>query len=145
MKKRYKIDREFVISKFGNRCAYCGCDLTLKTMQVDHVIPKAYFKQMALSGSRVPEWLLHLGEGDLNHPDNLHPSCRSCNFYKSTHSLETFRKEIEAQPKRLRERQFTYKLAERFGLVKQVKDKIRFYFEDFPPASAVENIIKKSY
>jgi len=34
-----KINRELVHSKFGGRCAYCGVEITIKQMQVDHIVP----------------------------------------------------------------------------------------------------------
>ena len=36
-KKISKQQREAVFNKYGGRCAYCGCELTLRTMQVDHI------------------------------------------------------------------------------------------------------------
>lgn len=71
--------REQVYQKYNGHCAYCGCKLEYKDMQVDHVIP-VYGKD---------------GSNDL---DNLMPTCRMCNFYKSTYSLEDFRKNLETLP-----------------------------------------------
>lgn len=37
-----KIHRQSVLDKYNGHCAYCGYQLTLKTMQVDHKIPQAH-------------------------------------------------------------------------------------------------------
>ena len=61
-------ERQQIYEKFGGRCAYCGCEITIKDMQADHVVP------------------LHLGgEDDIS---NLYPACRACNHYKSTYTVE---------------------------------------------------------
>jgi hypothetical protein len=78
---------------------------------------------------RVPEFLNHLTDKDLNHSDNLMPSCRICNNWKATHSLETFRNEIAEQLIRLHKYSPNYRLAQRYGLIKEVPKKIIFYFE----------------
>lgn len=40
MSKRKTINkktRKLVFNKYNGHCAYCGCELTMKTMQVDHI------------------------------------------------------------------------------------------------------------
>ena len=101
--------REQVYQKFDGHCAYCGCELAYKDMQVDHVI-SVYGKN---------------GSNDI---DNLMPACRMCNFYKSIFSLEDFRKNLESLHERLR-KPFIYSLALKYGLITEHKDKIVFYFE----------------
>ena len=32
-------ERQQIYEKFGGRCAYCGCKITIKDMQADHVVP----------------------------------------------------------------------------------------------------------
>jgi 5-methylcytosine-specific restriction endonuclease McrA len=107
-------ERIVVFQKYNGHCAYCGCDLAYKDMQIDHFNP-VYVAE------------LHRKEVD-NSFDNLMPTCRACNFYKSTHSLELFRELIQGIPKRL-EKEFIFKLAVKYGII-EVKDKpIKFYFE----------------
>ena len=85
--------------KCNHRCAYCGCELDYKDMQVDHVEPLHRY-----------ETAYAIGEADfLDEIENLMPSCRQCNFYKSTFSLEDFRQ---------------------YGLVEEKMKPIRFYFEE---------------
>lgn len=113
--KRRKLkphERMEVYQKMDGHCAYCGCSLTYEDMQVDHVEP--------LNG-----WS-HRGSDTL---DNMLPACRSCNHYKSTMSIENFRKMVENMPVALARDSVTYKNAVRFGLVIPNPQPIVFYFE----------------
>ena len=101
--------REQVYQKFDGHCAYCGCKLEYKDMQVDHVKSVFYYN----------------GTNDI---DNLLPSCRMCNFYKSTFTLEEFRKNLQTLHERL-QKTFIYRLALKYGLIEEHKKKIKFYFE----------------
>lgn len=77
-KKLTKAERLMVYKKTDGHCAYCGCDLDFKDMQVDHVVP------------------LHCGGEDTM--DNMLPACRSCNHYKGTSTVESFRKKWKTCP-----------------------------------------------
>ncbi|MDY4114623.1 MAG: HNH endonuclease [Blautia sp.] len=66
-----KIDRQKVYDKYNGHCAYCGKPITIKDMQVDHILPKR--------------------NGGKDHIDNLNPSCRLCNHYKRAADIETLR------------------------------------------------------
>ena len=66
-----KIDRQKVYDKYNGHCAYCGKPITIKNMQVDHILPKRL--------------------GGTDDIDNLNPSCRLCNHYKRANSIESFR------------------------------------------------------
>lgn len=101
--------REQVYRKCNGHCAYCGCKLEYKNMQVDHVI-SVY------------------GNDGSNDVENLMPSCRMCNFYKSTFSIEVFRKNLETLYERL-QKLFIYRFALKYGLITEHKDKVMFYFE----------------
>lgn len=101
--------RKQVYEKYNRHCAYCGCELKYKDMEVDHVIPV-------------------YGKDGGNGIDNLLPSCRMCNFYKSTFTLDEFRKNLETLHERLR-KPFIYRLALKYGLVEENRKKIKFYFE----------------
>ena len=104
--------RMTVYQKCEGHCAYCGCSLEYKDMQVDHVIP--------LNG-----W----SEQGTDTVDNMLPACRSCNHYKSRSTLEGFRKMVSAMPDTLMRDSNTYKNAVRFGLVIPNKKPVVFYFE----------------
>ena len=98
-----------VYKKYDGHCAYCGCNLEYKDMQVDHINPLYW----------------HNGEDSI---ENYNPACRMCNFYKSAYTVEKFREQIQTIRDRL-ERNFIYRLAKKYGVVKESTDPIRFYFE----------------
>lgn len=123
-----KPDRKRVYDKFGGKCAYCGCDLNGK-FQIDHLIPQSNFEWHIKNSFRVPSFLSHLTVSDVNHIDNLMPACASCNNYKRTFCLETFRSELQRQPEILRRDRPTVRLAERFGLIKIEEKQVVFHFE----------------
>lgn len=102
-------ERMTVYNKCNGHCAYCGCELEYKAMQVDHI-----------------EAFIHGGADTL---DNMLPACRSCNHYKSSMDLETFRKCLERMPAVLERDCVTYKIAKRFGIVQEGIKKVKFYFE----------------
>lgn len=121
-----KISRKQIHEKYGGKCAYCGQDITIKQMQIDHIIPKrAYSKEhkCLIVGCRKFE------EYGLNDIRNLAPACRPCNNFKSGMPLEDFRAEIAAQPQRLRRYRNQFRLAERFGLIIIIDNPVIFYFE----------------
>lgn len=115
MVKRRKLnqkERMEVYKKTYGHCAYCGCELQYKDMQVDHVVP--------LNG-----W----NEQGTDEIENMLPACRSCNHYKNRIPLENFRRMIENIPAVLMRDSVTYKNAVRFGLVNPQPHKVVFYFE----------------
>ena len=69
------------------------------------------------------------GKDGSNDLDNLMPTCRMCNFYKSTYSLDDFRKNLETLHERL-QKTFIYRLALKYGLIEEHKKKVNFYFEN---------------
>ena len=36
-------ERKKVYEKYNGHCAYCGCEITLEVMQVDHLIPMQFY------------------------------------------------------------------------------------------------------
>ncbi len=126
-KKKKKINREKIKKKFNNRCAYCGERLG-NFWNIDHVIPKSNFMDV-IKENRQPKFLKHLRICDVNHDDNLFPSCASCNIYKDSMSLRLFRKELGKLLWRLNERTTIYRIAKRYGMIKEKEFKIVFYFE----------------
>lgn len=84
-RKLSKEERMKVYEKCKGYCAYCGCALEYKDMQVDHVNP-----------------IRCGGEDDIS---NMLPACRSCNHYKSALKPEEFRKYLSGIPKKTYEGQ----------------------------------------
>jgi 5-methylcytosine-specific restriction endonuclease McrA len=107
-----RLIREKVISKYAGRCAYCG-DRSSKII-IDHIFP--YRRK-------------HQFDGDINSIDNLNPACPSCNNFKMAWTIEEFRDELSKQVDRGLRQNVNFRLAMRFGLVKQVEYGVVFYFE----------------
>lgn len=131
----YKKKRQTVYEKYDGHCAYCGEQIAIKDMQIDHIIPQLnwiwIFKNL-INGStahHIPYFLNHLTIDDLHHIDNLNPACRVCNKWKSTYHIELFRSELQEQTKRLKLRSSNYRIAMKYGLIEEKNIKTEFYFE----------------
>ncbi len=107
-----KAVREAVKNRFGGRCGYCG-ELSSK-LHIDHVIPVAQEYQLSYQ---------------VHSEMNLMPACQSCNLYKTSLQLETFRREIQASVRKARDYSVNYRFAERYGLVEEKPKPVVFYFE----------------
>ena len=112
-----KEEREFVYNLCGGRCAYCGCEITKKNMQIDHIVPFEFADGLKSNGYNA------------NSIDNYLPSCRSCNNYKHTLTIPKFRKAIFRWHEVLMRDSVTYRNAVRFEQVKPNQHKPEFYFE----------------
>lgn len=149
-----KADRQKIFDKFNGHCAYCGCELQ-KGWHVDELKPcKRKYKYIQGYWKRVTgEKIVSLGlmpDGDhaahYNHIkshyvqdgcmfperlviENQMPACASCNINKHSLSLEEFRLLIQGFMKHLNELNTQYKIAKRYGLVKEDIKTIVFYFE----------------
>lgn len=110
-KQLTKKQREEVYNKYQGHCAYCGCKLEYKDMQVDHFAPYHIF-------------------GDNTKLSNLMPACRQCNFRKSSLTIEKFRTDLEETADRLRRDNFMFRLAEKYGIVSVSTSPIKFYYEN---------------
>ena len=108
------IDRKKIHKKYNGRCAYCGEEITLQSMQIDHIVSKTmHYKYPGIEPNRI---------------DNLNPSCRKCNNFKTVWGIEEFRHELEMQVDRLR-RVSQFDRALRYGLVEITNKPVTFYFE----------------
>ena len=105
MKKEIRLK---VWHKYNERCSYCGERLEYKKMQVDH-IDATYL-------------------GGANEIENYNPSCRGCNFYKSTFTIDGFREQLSTLRERF-EKIFIVKMAIRYGILKYKPFSGKFYFE----------------
>ncbi|MEG1482887.1 MAG: HNH endonuclease signature motif containing protein [Cetobacterium sp.] len=103
--KKVRLD---VYKMYDGHCAYCGCEIEYKEMQVDHIQP------FYLDGKDIKE--------------NYRPTCRMCNFYKSTFSVEVFKEQIGLITERL-EKEFIYRMAKKYRLIEEKEAEIKFYFE----------------
>lgn len=104
-----KNNRKKVYDKFNGKCAYCGCDITLEKMQIDHLVP-LYRND---SDEQLNKWGKIRGTDEI---ENLMPSCQSCNHYKSTFSLEEFREQLMLLRERLNKQHKIYSISKRYRL-----------------------------
>ena len=117
-----KINRQEVYDKCSGHCAYCGTEITMKQMQVDHKEP--LFRN---SSDKELEW--YKRERGTNDIDNLLPSCPRCNRWKSTFTLESFRDIVQTSLDRLERDTPNFRLAKDYGLLTINDKKVIFYFE----------------
>ena len=108
--------RDLVFAKYNGHCAYCGQKIEIKDMQIDHIQPKC--------------------NGGLNCIENLNPSCRLCNHYKRSLTLEKYRELLKTLHLRI-EKDYKNKVAIKYGLLKVEPFDGKFYFEK--KISEVEN------
>jgi len=113
-----KKEREEIRAMFGGKCAYCGEELGDK-FHIDHIKP--IFRGWDEKPDRAGE--------DVK--DNLVPACIRCNLRKGTASVQKFREEIKRQIETLNKRNFNYKLAKDFRLVKETENEVVFWFEKY--------------
>jgi len=115
-----KEEREYIYNMYDGHCAYCGDSITIKQMQVDHIVPIwRNVPRSSLDGIEVGEDVL----------ENKTPACRACNNYKNVMSLETFREELGKQLERARKSSSNYRMALKYGQIVEVPQPITFYFE----------------
>lgn len=114
-----KKNREIVFNKYGGKCAYCGCDL-VQGWHVDHVEPIRRYE--GCKEGRYPQ---------RDCIENMMPSCASCNINKHGDSIESFRNLIQGFMNHLNNLNTQYKIAKRYGLVKEDIKPVVFYFETY--------------
>jgi 5-methylcytosine-specific restriction endonuclease McrA len=113
--------RKKVWNKYGCKCAYCGEDLEYKNMQVDHIIPKLHFEFGVKND--IPNY-------DMNDFRNLNPSCRQCNFYKGTFTIDGFKHQMSTIIERIK-KPFIVRLAMKYNIISFNTFDGEFYFEKF--------------
>ena len=105
-----KVDRQKVYDKYNGHCAYCGKAISLKDMQVDHILSKR--------------------NGGTDDIKNLNPSCRMCNHYKRANSIECFRNfALGGLIKRLM-KIYIFRVALDYGMININGWDKKFYFEN---------------
>lgn len=105
--------RTQVFEKYNGRCAYCGVGINATQFHIDHIQPKCF--------------------GGTDELDNLNPSCRDCNTYKSNWSLESFRENLKhllnLKLEYLFKSMTKMNVAVKFGAVKLSEWNGLFYYE----------------
>jgi len=122
-----KKNREIIYNKYDGKCAYCGCDLQ-KGWHVDELLPVRRNMKWNEGKTR------YVWDGTCEHPERLNiknqmPSCPSCNINKHSMSHEDFRNLIAGFINSLNRDSTQYKIAKRYGLIKETIKPIQFYFE----------------
>ena len=110
--KRHKWTKEErlkIYQKFQGHCAYCGLEIDLKDMQIDHITS-----------------LYQNGEDSV---ENAVCSCRLCNSYKRANSLEKYRNWLLAGVIERLRKLFIFRIAERYGMITVNDWDKKFYFE----------------
>jgi len=95
--------RKMIFNKYNGKCAYCGSKITIGNFDVEHIKPKT--------------------NGGSSHINNLLPSCKTCNGFKASLSIEEFRTKIE----NLKHNYGVVKLFIKYNSTK--KRKVKFYYE----------------
>lgn len=124
MNNKVRQVRQLVLAKYGGRCAYCGKMISLKTMQVDHIIPI----RRGRTQQQLDKYDIQKGEDDIS---NYNPACRSCNFRKGTFSVEQFREQLKKQCVSIIKRSFQVRQSMDYDLLEFHDKPIVFYFEKF--------------
>lgn len=66
-----KAKRKAVYDKYGGHCAYCGKQLSMKELTIDHIMPTSH--------------------GGRDNIENLRASCKACNSMKGEGSVRFLR------------------------------------------------------
>lgn len=108
--------RQRIHDKYNGKCAYCGCDIEIKDMQIDHIFPKRRVVYTDFEISKLDE------------EDNLNPACRECNYYKSDFLIEEFRKQMHTLHERVM-KPFIARLSVKYEIFEYKEWDGKFYFE----------------
>lgn len=121
--------RQAIYDKSCGKCWYCGSEL-VKGWHADHFHP---IRRNNIS------WLSEEAKKAMDakpceHPEhdneeNKVPACASCNMMKSSMDIESFRNVILQFINSLNEYTTQYKFAKKYGLIKETKNPVVFWFE----------------
>ena len=120
-----KETRQKVYEKYHGHCAYCGKEITIGEMQVDHAIPFAG----EIYGRDREKVRQMIDDNSINDFSNLMPACRACNFYKGIGDIEGFRNRIKNKLDHTCRCTFQARLAIQFGIIEYKHWDGKFYFE----------------
>ena len=114
-----KTKRIQVYKKYNGHCAYCGCEMEYKDMQVDHI--KSVYQHN--------DYVCDMTKEEVYDISNLMPTCRMCNFYKGSGDIEFLRERLSKTLIENVRKPFDYRLALKYGLIQENIHPIKFYFE----------------
>lgn len=125
--------RQAIWDKSGGKCWYCGCDLPEKGWHADHFEPVRRDLKLVFDSKNNCHKLTSdktMMHKDRDTEENKVPSCASCNIIKSSQTLEGFRATISGFIKSLNRDSTQYKFSKRYGLIKESKIEVKFWFEE---------------
>jgi 5-methylcytosine-specific restriction endonuclease McrA len=99
--------RKKVLDKYNKKCAYCGKEILMDEMKIDHYVPKS--------------------KGGTDDLDNLLPACDICNHYKDSHNINKFKYLLLNIIKKIK-KLYIVKVAMRYDLI-EFKEFSEFYYE----------------
>lgn len=119
-----KAQREALRTKFGGKCAYCGCDLG-RSMHADHLeavirVPPSPWNDLTKTIMLKPE---------RNTVANMMPACAPCNLHKGGYSLEGWRDILQRSAAIVAKQTSTFRAGERFGVIAVSDRPVVFHFE----------------
>jgi 5-methylcytosine-specific restriction endonuclease McrA len=114
-----KGQRQMVFDKYKGHCAYCGKNMTIKEMQIDHMIPR---------WTLANHTYFNVTLDSIECYDNYMPSCRRCNHYKRGDTLEQYRNKMNTLHERI-EKEYINKVGIDFGIITLKPFDGLFYFE----------------
>lgn len=97
-----------VFEKYSGRCSYCGNQITIDNMTVDHFTPKSKGGSLSIA--------------------NCLPSCKRCNEIKANGTIDEMRSKIEESLKSIRKNR-EYQTLKKYGLIETNQEPIVFFFE----------------
>ncbi|MBC8949351.1 HNH endonuclease [Xenorhabdus sp. TS4] len=131
--KLTKKQRAVIREKFGGRCAYCGHELPATGWHADHAEPVERLSKFVRDergfGKFIPTGEMMRPENDTI--ENMMPACRSCNIYKHSTDIETFRRMITRQLQNSINRTQCLRTGQRLGILKLDAAPIVFWFEKY--------------
>ncbi|MDE9484040.1 HNH endonuclease [Xenorhabdus bovienii] len=131
--KLTKKQRAVIREKFGGRCAYCGHELPATGWHADHAEPVERLSKFVRDergfGKFIPTGEMMRPENDTI--ENMMPSCRSCNIYKHSLDIETFRSAITRELQNSINRTQCLRTGQRLGILKLDAAPIVFWFETY--------------
>lgn len=117
-----------VYNKCNGHCAYCGEQILITEMHVDHVKP---LRRKNKYDKKTKKWkrtgVVRSPQNDTI--DNMLPSCAPCNLWKHSMNLEKFRRSVSNQAEKLYKKSTGFRLLFRFDIIEYNDKQIKFYFE----------------
>lgn len=107
--------RHSVLNKYDSKCAYCGCELSINSLRLDHIIP---VKRGEFKATKNSELL-----------NDFNPCCNSCNSSKGALSIKDWKKIIISRLDNLVDSNYNLRLLVVLDIIRMTDTRILFYYE----------------